>query len=128
LEISNLARQEQIPEWRAEAKLLGCTHAELGAYLLGLWGLPDPVVEAVAFHHRPRECVSKRFSPLTAVHAADFFADSQEKKSAGDVKLAELDSTYLEEAGVLGRYPCWQTICQVTMEEGLSDELKSIVR
>jgi HD-like signal output (HDOD) protein len=29
------------------------THAELGAFLLGLWGLPSPIVEAVANHHQP---------------------------------------------------------------------------
>jgi HD-like signal output (HDOD) protein/CheY-like chemotaxis protein len=33
---------------------LGVTHAEAGAYLLGLWGFPLPVVLAVArHHHRP---------------------------------------------------------------------------
>jgi HD-like signal output (HDOD) protein len=31
----------------------GTSHAELGAYLLGIWGLPDPVVEAVAWHEDP---------------------------------------------------------------------------
>ena len=34
-----------------EAELLGLTHAEVGAYLLGLWGLPRHVVLAVARHH-----------------------------------------------------------------------------
>jgi putative nucleotidyltransferase with HDIG domain len=29
-------------------------HAEVGAYLLGLWGFPNSIVEAVAFHHSPR--------------------------------------------------------------------------
>lgn len=29
-------------------------HGEVGAYLLGLWGLPPTVVEAVAHHHAPR--------------------------------------------------------------------------
>jgi len=29
------------------------SHAHLGAYLIGLWGLPHPVVEAVADHHGP---------------------------------------------------------------------------
>lgn len=32
---------------------LGFTHGGAGAYLLGLWGLPPGVVEAVAFHHEP---------------------------------------------------------------------------
>jgi putative nucleotidyltransferase with HDIG domain len=36
-----------------EAEMLGMTHAEAGAYLLGLWGLPPEVVRAVAGHHSP---------------------------------------------------------------------------
>ncbi len=34
-----------------EKNNLKTTHAEIGAYLLGIWGLPDSIVEAVAFHH-----------------------------------------------------------------------------
>jgi HD-like signal output (HDOD) protein len=30
----------------------GVGHPEVGAYLLALWGLPEPVVDAVARHHR----------------------------------------------------------------------------
>lgn len=36
-----------------EVEQLGLTHAQIGAYLLGLWGLPDTVVHAVAQHHDP---------------------------------------------------------------------------
>lgn len=35
----------------AERAVVGSTHAELGAYLLGLWGLPEGVVSLVAAHH-----------------------------------------------------------------------------
>ena len=49
----------------------GATHAELGAYLLGLWGLPESVVEAVAMHHGPSVGGPRGFSPLAAVHVAD---------------------------------------------------------
>lgn len=35
----------------AERQVFGATHAEVGAYLLGLWGIPHGIVEAVAFHH-----------------------------------------------------------------------------
>ncbi|HET7504049.1 MAG TPA: HDOD domain-containing protein [Kofleriaceae bacterium] len=34
-----------------EHRLLGTSHAELGAYLLGLWGLPLTIIDAVAHHH-----------------------------------------------------------------------------
>ncbi len=37
----------------AEYAVLKTSHAEIGAYLLGLWGLPDNIVETVAFHHNP---------------------------------------------------------------------------
>ncbi len=37
----------------AEYAAVKTSHAELGAYLLGLWGIPDSVVEVVAFHHEP---------------------------------------------------------------------------
>ncbi len=39
----------------AEREVFSCTHAELAAYLLGIWSLPDIIVEAVLFHHHPEE-------------------------------------------------------------------------
>jgi HD-like signal output (HDOD) protein len=41
------------PAHVVEASTWGATHAEIGAYLLGLWGLPFQIVEAVANHHAP---------------------------------------------------------------------------
>ena len=37
-----------------EAATFGAQHAELGGFLLGLWGLPTSVVEAVSYHHQAR--------------------------------------------------------------------------
>jgi putative nucleotidyltransferase with HDIG domain len=70
-EAINLAKMRGLPLWVAEHLLLSTTHAEIGAYLLGLWGIPDSIVEAVAYHHRPSDSVDKAFSALTALHAAD---------------------------------------------------------
>lgn len=36
-----------------ERARMGATHAEIGAHLLDLWGLPLPIVEAVHAHHTP---------------------------------------------------------------------------
>lgn len=49
----------------------GIPHADIGAYLLGIWGLPYPIVEAVAFHHSPEVLEEPRFGLLGAVHVAD---------------------------------------------------------
>lgn len=37
--------------WQAEKEVFGATHAEVGAYTLGLWGMPPDVVRIVAHHH-----------------------------------------------------------------------------
>lgn len=45
----------------AEYEVLKASHAELGAYLLGLWGLPIGIVESVAFHHNPSRLIGNTF-------------------------------------------------------------------
>lgn len=39
----------------AEQEMAGVDHAELGALLMELWGIPAPIVEAIRYHHRPHE-------------------------------------------------------------------------
>ena len=68
-----------------EQGVFGTTHAQVGAYLLGLWGLPDAVVEAVAWHHAPALARPKSFSPLIAVHVANFL-DRELHPSRADVE------------------------------------------
>jgi putative nucleotidyltransferase with HDIG domain len=87
----------------AERAVLGASHAEVGAYLLGLWGLPDAVVEAVAWHHAPSRCPGSGFTPLTAVHAADAVLHPED----GDPDLV-----YLTRLGVEGRLPEWRALAR----------------
>jgi HD-like signal output (HDOD) protein len=49
--IANQSDELTIPMFEAEAEALWCSHAGIGAYLMGLWGLPLSAVEAVANHH-----------------------------------------------------------------------------
>src|SRR5204863_7036626 len=63
------------PAHEVEAELLGVTHAEVGAYLLGLWGLPHPIVEAVAYHHNPAAALERTFDLPTAVSVANALAE-----------------------------------------------------
>ncbi|HPT44671.1 MAG TPA: response regulator [Candidatus Rifleibacterium sp.] len=55
----------------AEYRTFGTSHAEIGAYLLGLWGLSDQVVEAVACHHRPAQLQFESSVVLRATHLAN---------------------------------------------------------
>jgi len=70
-QVLQLAIQEQIPIFQAEQKVLNLTHAEIGTYLLGIWGFPAPILQAVAYHHTPEICRPQAESPLVAVHIAD---------------------------------------------------------
>jgi HD-like signal output (HDOD) protein len=63
----NLAVVEKIPLYEAENIVIGASHAEIGAYLLGIWGLPYPVVEAVAHHHQPERVIQHEFDVLSAL-------------------------------------------------------------
>jgi HD-like signal output (HDOD) protein len=59
------------PLWQAELEMIGSTHAEVGAYLLGLWGMPVAVVDAVARHHCSSDETTEEFTALTALQIAD---------------------------------------------------------
>ena len=65
-----LAVTEDIPMQEAERRVLGTCHAEIGAYLLGLWGMPNTLVEAVAYHHTPERAGVRRFNTLSALATA----------------------------------------------------------
>ncbi|MGH8201333.1 MAG: HDOD domain-containing protein [Steroidobacteraceae bacterium] len=65
-----LAAEEGLPLHEAEMRLIGASHAQLGAYLLGLWGVPAAVVEAVAYHHTPQCVRQSHFDALGAIAVA----------------------------------------------------------
>jgi putative nucleotidyltransferase with HDIG domain len=62
-----IAVKEAIPMHVAETRVIGASHAEVGAYLLGLWGLPYPVIEAVAHHHNPEGARAAKFDVVAAL-------------------------------------------------------------
>jgi len=106
-------REQNVSLCDAERAVLGATHAEVGAYLLGLWGLPDLMVQATAFHHCPSKCLGESFTPLTAVHVANCLSHEQ---TAADHRAAanELDTDYLKELDLADRVPVWRDACQET--------------
>ncbi len=66
-----LAQSQGADLLKAEQETFGANHADVGGYLLGLWGLPVPVVDAISLHHQPSLGADEVFTPLTAVHAAN---------------------------------------------------------
>jgi len=93
-----------------EERLLGVTHAEVGAYLLGIWGLPYPIVEAVANHHAPGRVEQPAFDLLAAVHVADALACEQVNPviSGVEQQSIDMDPAYLDKLGIGGKIAAWR--------------------
>jgi HD-like signal output (HDOD) protein len=108
-EALTLAVMKQVPFWVAEAEVFGASHTGVGAYLLGLWGIPAPIVEAVAFHHAPSRSDVRAFGPLTAVHVADVL-EGEPAKARRSIPLSGLDTEYLAELNVHGRLDAWRAL------------------
>ena len=61
---------------------MGVGHDSIGAYLLALWGLPQNIVESVAFHHDLRTCYDYQGNDSALfVCAANMLAHSNDVES-----------------------------------------------
>ena len=96
----------------AEQERLGTHHGAVGAYLMGLWGFSDNVVEAVAFHHAPGTCPAGEMGALAAVHAANAMEHASGPEG---IKTDEalVDREFLDEIGFSERFEPWSRVCEV---------------
>ncbi len=82
------------------------SHEDVGAYLLGLWGVSDAIVEAVAFHHHPGERGQEGFSSLAAVHVANSLEEARDSLTTSGIP-PPIDHEYLTACGLAGHLPVW---------------------
>ncbi|MCA9149018.1 MAG: HDOD domain-containing protein [Planctomycetales bacterium] len=113
-----LSKVEGIPQWQAERQILQTCHAEIGAFLLGLWGLPSPTVEAVMCHHTPCEATERGFTVALAVHVADACEIHAQDSAKSFDDFVELDHQLLVEAGVVDRLATWRELTGNTVLTG----------
>jgi len=103
--VAELVIREKVIISTAEQEFFGVTHAEIGAYLLGLWGLPSGILTIVSLHHRPHAFESDGMSTALAVHAADVLCGA----IAGQVlfESARFNPESLQRAGLAGHLDTW---------------------
>lgn len=87
-----------------EETLIGVHHGWIGAYLLQLWGLPRPLIDAIAWHHHPSHSGIPGFGTLTLVHVADALVTERE------LGAATLDEGYLDALGCLDQLQTWKEL------------------
>jgi HD-like signal output (HDOD) protein/CheY-like chemotaxis protein len=106
-EVLKAADGADAPLWQGEQAAFGASHAEAGAYLMGLWGIEPPLLAAIAFHHNPAASKTANFDLLAMTHLADAFARAQHKTIALTDPGVGLDSGYVAAVGVAPQIAAW---------------------
>jgi HD-like signal output (HDOD) protein len=108
------ARKGGGPVLSIERRELGVSHAEVGAYLAGLWGFGRETVEAVFGHHAP-DPSSKEFSMACVVHVADALQHEIIDGGKGYV-FPTVDMDWLDVVGKSDRIEIWRDACKKRLE------------
>lgn len=115
----DLARRRGIPLHAAEQEVIGASHAAVGAYLLGVWGLPYSVIEAIAFQHCPQRVKQTRFDVLAALATAHRLTADADPMATGAIERAEIvvDGGYLQSLQApFGWEEAQQRVCETDGE------------
>ncbi|HZJ62957.1 MAG TPA: response regulator [Kofleriaceae bacterium] len=88
-----------------EIEVFGVTHADVGARLLAIWGLPSAIVDVVQHHHDPGGAPEASRALASIVHVADALVHGVNNEMA-------LDTASLERAGHAHRVAGWLAIAK----------------
>ncbi len=112
--IVETARREGMRIETAETRQLQTTHADIGAYLIGLWGFNGDIIEAIAFHHRLDRLPALGVTAPLAVHLADhYYYQHYPEQIVG--QPPPLDTGYLKTLGCADQAADWMAECQSVM-------------
>jgi HD-like signal output (HDOD) protein len=99
-----IAAERGIPHHQAQREVFGFTQAAAGGYLLGLWGLPNVIVEAVVGHQEPYALEGNVLDTATVVHVASALVLAADR---GLEPSTLIDMNHLRRLKVDDRLPEW---------------------
>lgn len=126
-EVLSRSRAERRTVHDMEKEVFSVSHAEIGAYLLGLWGLPEGVVTAIFHHHAPPADVPSGFSTLLAVHSANSLEHELVVLNA-DYAPHPMNTAFLKSAGMERKIWDWRLACTEKLTEELQGERENPLR
>jgi HD-like signal output (HDOD) protein/CheY-like chemotaxis protein len=102
------------PLYEVETEMFGASHAEIGAYLLGLWGLPPRVVSAVANHLEPQRTGSRVFDAAAALYVANLLVVDPDVPALDQIPAhtIALDLNFLRLVGVAHQLDEWRRLAR----------------
>ncbi len=114
--VLRLSKEGALQIHEAEEQVFSTNHSDVGAYLLGLWGLPHPIVEAVAFHHSIDTCRLDKISPAIAVHYSNYLEHQINPKCKIDGQVV-LNSKVIEVCETKNPRNVWDEQCELLLKE-----------
>jgi len=70
-------------------------HARAGGFLLGLWGIDDPIVDAITHHHDPGAVADDRATLVDLLHVSEIVAGELEAAAASRDDAEVISSEWL---------------------------------
>jgi len=109
---TSTARKQPLHE--IENELFGASHAEVGAYLLGLWGLPQRVVAAVANHLEPQRGGNRVFDAAAALYVANLLVVDPDVPALEEIPphTIAIDLAFLRLVGVAHQLEEWRRLAR----------------
>ncbi len=101
----------------AEMQIIGTSHAAIGAYLLGLWGLPEAIIDATARHHTPGQKTDQGLNSIVITHVANALANAGTELHDPEAIVNGIDYEYLEAAKLIPELKDWKTACAEFVQE-----------
>jgi HD-like signal output (HDOD) protein/ActR/RegA family two-component response regulator len=129
-EIEREAEQKDCSVEDVELRRLGVTHAEIGGYLLGLWGIPPEICRAVSHHHTRNTDLER--DPLTeTLSAANWLANEVAARIARNIKdpqtyVTDLDEAALTPFGGRARLPSLIALAESCVLDAARDRTLSV--
>lgn len=106
-QVIQMSREHNCSLVEAEYMVTGISHAESGAYLLGIWGFEEELVETIAFHHQPSQAPHPGSGTLMALYLADTLLNWSGETTGGKKKL---NLNYLQNQGIALDVDYWTNV------------------
>jgi putative nucleotidyltransferase with HDIG domain len=118
-EILTRCKSEGLSLSTVEEEVLGFTHAEVGAVVFTKWGLPETLVSAVQYHHRPSEAKQHSMFP-TIVHLSDIIAYEMNLGAGAESAIPVLDPAVIQRTALT-------RVLLADIQESVRDEVDEAV-
>ncbi len=121
--VFKMQHDRNVPFYVLEKDSLGISHAEIGGYLLSVWGLPEAIIKAVLFHCEPYRLEETACNEATLIYIANKLYEKLNREDKGNENL-NIDEKYLAKLGLTKFIPQWLELCSIRMKSAKEEENK----